>query len=141
MKVIYKEWMHEGSWMNEETATTYNSLLNSPEKRMRNRNGRQVTPQQQAHQVRRAAFNAYLFQIIGNKHLLLAAIQHPVFSAEQPGAMLKRFTDAWKKEEESAAHQNRRRISQPVTAKRAAARSAAHEARRKFARAENRLRH
>ena len=32
MKVIYKEWMHEGSWMNEETATTYNSLLNSPEK-------------------------------------------------------------------------------------------------------------
>ena len=104
MKVIYKEWMHEGSWMNEETATTYNSLLNSPEKRMRNRNGRQVTPQQQAHQVRRAAFNAYLFQIIGNKHLLLAAIQHPVFSAEQPGAMLKRFTDAWTKK------RNRQRI-------------------------------
>ena len=84
---------------------------------------------------------AYLFQIIEDKHLLLAAIQHPVVSAEQPGAMLKRFMDAWKKEEESAAHQNRRQISQPMTAKRAAARWAAHEARRRFARAENKLGH
>ena len=32
---------------------------------------------------------AYLFQIIEDKHLLLAAIQHLVVSAEQPGAMLR----------------------------------------------------
>ena len=32
---------------------------------------------------------AYLFQIIEDRHLLLAAIQHPVVSAEQPGAMLR----------------------------------------------------
>ena len=33
---------------------------------------------------------AYLFRIIEDKHLLLAAIQHPVLSAAQPDAVLSR---------------------------------------------------
>jgi len=44
--------------------------------------------QQKAHQHRRSAFSAYLFQVIGNKHVLLACIQHPICSAAQAAAVI-----------------------------------------------------
>ena len=57
-----------------------------------------------------------MHQAIGNKHLLLIAIQHPVFSAAQPdegcssrsaeqiAAMLQRFMTAWEEEKESEVY-------------------------------------
>ena len=69
------------------------------------RSGRCRGDQQKAHQIRRGALSAYLFQVIGNKHLLLVCIQHPICSAAQPAAsigsaaqpaaIIRRFMTAW----------------------------------------------
>ena len=90
---INKDWMNDyTSWMNTEKLRAYEQQLASTDGGAR----------QRAHQMRRHAFSAFLFQVIGNKHVLLAAIQHPVFSAAQPdcsfqwpAAMLQSFMDAW----------------------------------------------
>ena len=73
------------------------------------------------------SFSAFLFQVIGNKHVLMAAIQHPVFSAaqpdavlssaEQPAAMSQRFTDAWKHEKKTDEHKKRVEASKCCTEK------------------------
>ena len=44
--------------------------------------------------MRKRAFSAFLFQVIGNKHVLLAAIEHPIFSAAQPDAISAARPDA-----------------------------------------------
>ena len=49
---------------------------------------------------------AYLFQIIEDKHLLLAAIQHLVVSAEQPGEMLRGIGRASKQTTDLPTHYN-----------------------------------
>ena len=128
MKEIYGHWMQEDGWMNKKTAFTYNKL-------------QKIGAKQKAHQLRRSAFSAYLFQIIGSKPLLLAAIQYPVFSpvepdangssrsAEQAAAMLKLFIKGWKEEKESKWYHKRKWISKPKTWKRAGAKLAAHGAR------------
>ena len=85
MQEIHKEWMNDyGSWMNAETVQEYERL----------RNGRCKGDTQKAHQLRRSAFSAYLFQIIGNKHVLLSGIQRPICSAAQPADAIRRFMDA-----------------------------------------------
>ena len=92
--------------------------------------------------MRRRAFSAFLFQVIGNKHVLLAAIKHPVFSAaqpdadrsfssaEQPAAMLQTFMDAWEEEKTTDAYKKRVLISQRRTKQQGDLKNAAHEARR-----------
>ena len=95
---------------------------------------------QKAHQIRRQAFSAFLFQVIGNKHVLLAAIQYPVFciaepeavlsSAEQPATMLQSFMDAWEHEKTTDEYKKRVEISKQRTEEQTRAKTAAHEARR-----------
>ena len=72
--------------------------------------------------MRRQAFSAFLFQVIGNNHVLLAAIKHPVFSAAQPdcsfqwpAAMLQHFMDAWEEEKTTGAYKKRVMIFQRRT--------------------------
>ena len=75
--------------MNTETVQEYKRL----------RHGRCQGDTEKAHSLRRSAFSAYLFQIIGNKHVLLSSIQHPICSAAQPADAVRRFVDAldaWK---------------------------------------------
>ena len=74
--------------------------------------------------MRKSAFSALLFQIIGNTHVLLAAIKYPVFSAakpdvdlsfsgaEQSASMLQTFMDAWEQEKETGEYKRRRLISE-----------------------------
>ena len=90
--------------------------------------------------MRKSAFSAFLFQVIGNKHVLLAAIQHPVFSAaqpeavlssaEQPAAMLQSFMNAWEQEKTTEEYKKRVEISERRTEERTRLKNAAHEARR-----------
>jgi len=68
MKEIINRWTEEGSSMNTGTATRYNEL----------RHCNQPNAVRMADEMRKSAFNCFLFRIIGNKHLLLAAIKHPV---------------------------------------------------------------
>ena len=86
MQKIHSEWMNDyRSWMNAEKVQEYE----------RWRNGTDKGDQQKARQFRRTAFSAYLFQIIGNKHVLLSAIQHPICSAAQPADAIRRFMNTW----------------------------------------------
>ena len=101
--------------------------------------------QQKAHQIRKSAFSTYLFQVIGNKHLLLACIQHPICSAArpaasigsaaQPAAIIRRFMTAWDKEKCSDDYKKRVQVSQRLTDERRDLKNAAHAARQTFARA------
>ena len=69
MRDIHNLWMDDYmSWMNAETIKKYEWW----------HKGWCKGDQQKAHQIRRSAFSAYLFHIIGNKHSLLACIQHPL---------------------------------------------------------------
>ena len=113
MKEIHNTWMKDGNWMNRKTAWKYHWLLRSSHKKTN----------QEAHQLRNRAFSAYLFRVIGNKHVLLAAIKHPVFSAAEldsvpyPAAELQSFMDAWEKEKTTDEYKLRKGISQPRTDK------------------------
>jgi hypothetical protein len=101
--------------------------------------------QQKAHKIRRSAFSTYLFQVIGNKHLLLDCIQHPICSAArpaasigsaaQPAAIIRRFMTAWDKVKFSDDYKQRVQVSQRLTDERREVKNAAHAARQTFARA------
>ena len=126
MQDIHKEWMNDyGSWMNAETVEEYE----------RYRNGSGKGDQQKAHQLRRSAFSAYLFQIIGNKHVLLSCIQHPICSAAQPADAIRRFMDAWEREKSSPEHKKRMQVSLHRTEERRSLKRAAHAARQNVAKA------
>ena len=100
---------------------------------------------QRAHQLRRSALSAFLFQVIGNRHVLLAAIKHPIFSAappdadrssssaEQPDAVLQAFMKALEKEKQTDAYKERVQVSQKRTEGQGDMKNAAHEARRNVA--------
>ena len=86
MQQIHNEWINDyRSWMNVEKVQEYDRL----------KTGRFKGDVQKAHKLRRSAFSAYLFQIIGNKHVLLSAIKHPICSAAQPAEAIRRFMDTW----------------------------------------------
>ena len=86
MQQIHNEWINDyKSWMNVEKIQDYDRL----------KTGRFPGDVQKAHKLRRSAFSAYLFQIIGNKHVLLSAIKHPICSAAQPAQAIRRFMDTW----------------------------------------------
>jgi hypothetical protein len=120
MQEIHKEWSSDHSrWMNDETIRNYEWW----------RSGKYPGDQQKAHQIRRQAFSAFLFQVIGNKHVLLASIQHPICSAEQPAAAIQRFMTAWEQEKTSDDYKKRVQISEALTEKRRALKKAAHKAR------------
>ena len=75
MKEIHSTWMNDHhSWMKADKLREYEQQLASTHR----------GAPQQAHQTRRSAFSAYLFQVLGNRHILLACIQHPICSAVQP---------------------------------------------------------
>ena len=100
MEDIYKEWMNDHrSWMNAETVQEYEWL----------RRGWRQGDQQRAHHIRRSGFSAYLFQIIGNKHMLLSCIQHAICSAAQPADAIQRFIDAWEQEKSATDRKKRMR--------------------------------
>ena len=120
MAEIHRLWTedHE-SWMNAATIGDYNWYTARGDKGDR----------QKAHQLRRSVFSAYLFQFIGNKHLLLAAIQHPICSAAQPAEAMQRFMRAWEAELASDGYKKRLQISERATKERKVLKSNAHAAR------------
>ena len=80
MKDIHNEWMsHHNSWMNAATTQKYNDL----------REGLRKGDHQRAHKLQRQAFSAYLFQVMGNKHVLLDCIQHAICSVAQPAEAMR----------------------------------------------------
>ena len=125
MLEIHRTWMedHE-SWMNAETIRKYNSYLQ----------GRHKGDRQTAHKIRHSAFSAFLFQIIGNKPVLLASIQHPICSAAEPANVIERFMRAWDEEKASEDYKKRRQISERLTTERKALKDAAHAARQALVR-------
>ena len=75
MKEIFEKWMGDyDNWMSAGSKRAYEQQLAGGDRGAR----------QRAHQMRRSAFSAYLFQVLGNRHILLACIQHPICSAVQP---------------------------------------------------------
>ena len=114
---------HE-SWMNGETIRNYNWWLEGTGK----------GDHQKAHQLRRNAFSAFVFQIIGNKHMMLAYIQHPICSAAQPADAIQRFMRAWEEEKSSDDYKKRMQISERLTKERRALKNAAHAARQALVR-------
>ena len=130
MKEIHKAWMEDGDWMSVDKARECHRLCQSSGQ----------GDHQKAHEMRKNAFSAFPFQVIGNKHVLLAAIQHPVFSAaqpeavlssaEQPAAMLQSFMNAWEQEKTTEEYKKRVGISERRTEERTRLKNAAHEARR-----------
>ena len=86
MKEIYNTWInHHALWMNQKTHNDWKALRN------RGRKG----DAQQAHNKRRSAFSAYLFQIIGDKDLLYNFIKYPISSAAQPADDIRKFMNWW----------------------------------------------
>ena len=84
--------------------------------------------------------------MLGNKHMLLACIAHPICSAAQPVSPTHRaaqpvsssiagFMKAWEKEKTSRDYQKRREISEKLTAERRGLKKAAHAARQDLTRA------
>ena len=128
MQQIHRAWIedHE-SWMNSETRWNYNWYSQ--------RTGR--GDRQKAHQIRRSAFSAFLFHIIGNKHIVLASIQYPICSAAQPADAVQRFVRAWQEEKSSDDYKKRMQISERLTEERRALKNAAHAARQALVRGRN----
>ena len=110
--------------MNAETRINYNGWLEEPGK----------GNNQRAHQLRRSAFSAFVFQIIGNKHVVLAAIQYSISSAAQPAYAIQCFMSAWEKEKLSEEYKKRMQISERLTKERRDLRNAAHAARQALVR-------
>ena len=79
-------------------------------------------------------FSAFVFQIIGNKHMVLASIQHPICSAAQPAVAIQRFMRAWEEEKSSDDYKKRMQISERLTKERRALKNAAHAARQALVR-------
>ena len=128
MQEIHQTWMHDyRGWMSRDKVQEYEWYIDSEEK----------GAHQWAHQLRRRAFSAYQFQIIGNKHVLMAAIQHPICSAAQPATSnaISRFMDKWEEEKQSADYKKRVEISEKLTEERRALKKAAHAARQELVRA------
>ena len=137
MLEIFRTWRDDWrSWMNPETQHEYEEELKSPQKGAR----------QRAHQLRRGAFNTFLFQVFGNKHIVLACIQYPICSAVQPATSGHRVAQhvssyiadvmqAWECEKNSSDYQKRRDISIKLTNQRSVLKKAAHDARQELARA------
>ena len=130
-------WMEDhDSWMNARTIQEYQQRLNSEDKGAR----------QRAHQMRHSAFSTYQFQVLGNKHILLACIQHPMCSAVQPvspthsaaqpvSSSIAGFMEAWEKEKRSEEYQKRKKISEKRTAEQTRLKKAAHAARQQLTQA------
>ena len=71
--------------------------------------------------------------VIGNKHVLLAAIRHPFLKVPHPALLLQTFMDNWEREKTTAEYKKRVEISKERTSQREALKAAAHKARRKYA--------
>ena len=84
------------------------------------RNGMCKGDGQKAHHLRRSAFSAYLFQIIGNKHVLLWSIQHPICSGAQPAEEIRRSMTAWEREKAPPDHEKAIQIPERTSLKRKA---------------------
>jgi D-serine dehydratase len=92
MKEIHNVWMSQlNSWMNPETTQKYNDL----------REGLRKGDLARAHKLRKQAFNAYLFQVMGNKHVLLDCIQHAICNVAQRADAMRQFIDDWTQEKPS----------------------------------------
>ena len=82
-------------------------------------------------------FSAFVFQIIGNKHVVLASIQHPICSSAPPADAIQRFMRAWEEEKSSDDYKKRVQISEQLTKERRALKNAAHAARQALVRGRN----
>ena len=124
MTAIHNAWMEDTeSWMKDETRANLRWYYAST----------QTGDRQRAHHLRRKAFSAYLFQIIGNKHIVLASIRHGICSAGQPARAILGVVQALEKEMSSDEYKRRVEISQKSTNERRALKNAATAARQAFA--------
>jgi hypothetical protein len=125
MQEIYNTWMEDHtSWMNAKNIEVYKKLLDLK--------GRGV--QQKAHQMRRSSFAVYLFQILGNKHVLLASVKYPLCSAEQPAQIIDEFMTSWNVEKATDEYKKRVQISEKATEERKQLKKKAHAARQNLVR-------
>ena len=109
MEQLHNHWkLDYTSWMQSDKIELYEELLK----------GTRRGDRQKAHQQLRSAFSAFLFQIIGNKHVLLASIQHPIFSAAQPKVAIEQFMTACEQEKSSHEYQRRKQVSERHTEER-----------------------
>jgi hypothetical protein len=123
MRLLHQEWMHDyPSWMNSDNIKLYEGL----------QHGTATGEHQKAHQKLRQSFSAFLFQIIGNKHVLLASIQHPLLRVP---ASIQQFIKAWEKEKSSDEYKKQKHISECRTEDRKALKKAAHQARQDLVKA------
>ena len=120
MRELHAKWKNDyKTWMDAATIRDYEWWCA----------GQRKGDHQRAHQILRSSFSAFLFQIIGNKHLLLTAIQHPICIAAQPADAIQRFMTAWEQEKSSDEYKRRVDISERLTEERRALKRAAHAAR------------
>ena len=130
MEEITKRWQEDyRSWMKADTVKKYQEKLN----------GKAKGDHQRAHQIRRSAFSAFLFQFLGNKHVLMASIQHPICSAvgsaTQRASIILGFMTAWEKEKTTPEYWKRRQLSERLTDHRRTLKMTAHEARQELVQA------
>ena len=147
MEEIHKTWLEDyRSWMNPKSIEDYEDLLRSngegkgkgkgkdKGKGKGKDKGKGKGVAQQAHQKRRQSFSAYLFQILGNKHVLLASIKYPLCSAAQPAQIIEDFMSSWNQEKATDDYKKRRRISEQATEERKQLKKEAHAARQNLVR-------
>ena len=125
MREIHNTWMADHkSWMNEQKIKEYESWADSTGK----------GHHQKGHLKRKSAFAAYLFQILGNRHIVLASIRYPICSVAQPAAIVDEFMKAWEKQKTSEDYKKTVEISRPKTPERQVLKSRAHAARQNLGR-------
>ena len=116
MKSIHHAWIDDHrTWMNTETFQKYERF----------RKGTKG-----AHKLRQKAFNAYRFQVIGDKNILMDCIKHPICSAAQPAEELRRMFDAWTPSQQANAAWDLRHGGPPASGsqdRRARSRSRTHK--------------
>ena len=107
MKEIRNLWMNDHtSLMKEQRLEEYEKLLDSTH----------PGAKQGCYQTRESAFNACLFQVLGNKHIPMACIQYPVYeSHELVPSWVPRFMQGWATERMPPDYQRRREVSLEFT--------------------------
>ena len=135
MRLIHQAWMADiDSWMHPDDAELYRARMEAAPINAKGKgkcinkgkakgqtkgktDGKGQGGQgQSAYQMRRSAFSAYLFQILGNKNIVLAKIRSPCTCAAQ----LRHFITDWRKYKDTDEHKKAVRDSCPKTEKQAA---------------------
>jgi hypothetical protein len=144
MQEIYNDWLEDfPTWMIPDKQQQYLRLVEAADEKAKEKKGKGKEkgkekkgkgsgPGQKAHQLRRSAFSAYQFQIIGNKHMVHAMIRTGLGSADQPATQLPQFITSWNAYKESDEYRKALQDSVKKTDEQCQLKAAAHTARRRL---------